>query len=241
MSFSKAAFSTLAVVVLAGCATPFNEAPIATNFPTTKQQKVQTAAHWNVIGQDVAQRLLAGMPTDRLGSLSVSASEKTPFNQALVNQVISTLVSQGKAVSKDDNSAFKVHLDTQIVAFNAPRSAYTMNGVPTLLAAGVWGVGSIMTAGSSVSASEMAHRSAAMALGLAGSADAYTWFRSEMASGDIPKTEIIVTASISDSTRYLARSTSAYYINEIDAALYQAPRQNQPAAVPAKTFRVKGD
>lgn len=241
MSFSKAAFSTLAVVVLSGCATPFNEAPIATNFPTTKQQKLQTAAHWNVIGKDVAERLIATMPSDRLGNLSVTASEKSPFNHAVLNQIISTLVSQGKSVAKDDSSStFKVHIETQVVAFNAPRTAYTMNGVPTLLAAGLWGVGSFLTMDAS-SAAELTHRSAGTVVGLAGATDAYTWFRSEYASGDIPKTEIIVTASVSDSTRYLARSTSTYYVNEVDAALYLPTRSNEPKPAPVTVFKVKGD
>ena len=68
--------------ILAGCATPYGEAPLAANFPTGKQPKLQAAAHWNVIAYDVAQQLAAGLkakPT--LPALYVNqVANKTDFD-----------------------------------------------------------------------------------------------------------------------------------------------------------------
>ena len=70
------------------------------------------------------------------------------------------------------------------------------------------------------------------ARGVAG-ADAYSWFRSEFATGETPQTEIIVTASVSDASQYLARSTSVYYVADSDQALYQAtPQTTRPITTP---------
>jgi hypothetical protein len=56
MTRTRFVAALLFLPLFAGCATPYSEAPLATNFPTSKQQKLQAAAHWNVIAGDVASR-----------------------------------------------------------------------------------------------------------------------------------------------------------------------------------------
>ena len=63
--------------------------------------------------------------------------------------------------------------------------------------------------------------------------DAYSWFRSQFATGDTPKTEIVVNLSLADDARYYARTTSVYYTTDSDRALYDA------AAQPTRTFAVR--
>lgn len=137
--------------MLAGCATPYSEAPLATNFPTTKQEKMQAAAHWNVIAKDVAAQISLKLAEQR--PLHVAQpTGKSAFERAFANQLISSLVADGQTVMKQP-------------------------------------------------------------------AD---WFRAEFATGDTPQTEIIVTTSVSDGTRYLSRNTSVYYVADSDKALYEA-------------------
>lgn len=205
-------------VAIAGCATTHSEAPLATNFPTTKQPKLQAAAHWNVIAGDVAKQVAASLK-DRPALYVSQAREKSDFDRAFGNQLITALVAEGFAVRKDSAGALIVDIDAQAVQFSAQRPRYDYAGTATVLTAGVWAL----------------HNATAASAAAAGivAADAYFWFRSEFATGATPQTEIVVTTSVSDSERYLARNTSVYYVADADADLYQAP-------VPVRRISVKG-
>lgn len=198
--------------ILAGCATPYSEAPLATNFPTTKQPKLQAAAHWNVIAGDVARQISASLALQDNRPLFVNQSSvKTAFDRAFNNQLISALVAGGRKVLKNPAAgALRVEVDTQAVRFSANRPQYNYTGLATALTAGVWALHQAD-----------ARAAAALSAGVV-AADAYSWFRSEFATGATPQTEIIVTTSINDVNQYLAHSTSVYYVADSDQALYQA-------------------
>lgn len=217
----------LGAMMIAGCAAPYSEAPLATNFPTSKQQKLQAASHWEVISADIAARLTAALPEALSEPLYVEATQSTPFNRAVKDQLITTLVNSGHTVVKALDGAVKVEVDTQIVAFSSNRSQYKYIGVPTALAGGAWA----MKAVRSDTTATAAAATGATAL-LVGS-DIYAWFKSESASGATPQTEIIVNVSVSDADRYLARSTTAYYVTDTDRALYEAKE--------TKTLQLVGD
>ncbi|MCL2524478.1 MAG: hypothetical protein FWF20_01535 [Betaproteobacteria bacterium] len=209
-------------VALAGCATPYSEAPTATNFSSSKQSKLQAAAHWKIIADDTARQIAAGLGERQ--ALYVNVPEvKSEFDRAFANQLIAALIAQGFVVQKTPQGALNVDIDTQAVRFAANRPQYAYVGAPTLLAAGVWALHSV-------------HWSAAAAtvgtLGAVG-LDAYAWFRSEFATGETPQTEIIVTATVSNREQYLARATSVYYVADADQGLYQAP-------LPAKSLPLVG-
>jgi hypothetical protein len=100
--------------------------------------------------------------------------------------------------------------------------------VATALTTGVWAlrdvkatVGTVLGAGVAVAAG----------------ADAYSWFRSEFATGETPQTEIIVTASISDANQFLARSTSIYYVADADSRMYV---YEPPVQTPTRNMGVTG-
>jgi len=203
-----AAMMVLAAL-LTGCATPHSEAPLATNFPTTKQQKVQAAAHWNVIAKDVARHISSKHSDKRPLHISQLAG-KSAFDRAFSNQLVSSLVESGQTVMKHPVGALSVEVDTQVVSFSSNRPQYRHAGTATALTTGIWAlhVGEA-TAG------------AALYAGIA-AADAYAWFRSEFATGETPTTEIIVTTSVSDGSQYISRNTSVYYVADSDKALYEA-------------------
>jgi len=205
--------------IVAGCATPYSEAPLATNFPTSKQPKVQAAAHWNTIAGDVASQITSKLGERRPLYVAQPAT-KTAFDRAFANQLISALMSGGQSVLKSPAGALIVEVDTQVVSFSPNRPQYRHVGTASALTAGVWAlhVGEA-TAGAVLATTVMA-------------TDAYAWFRSEFASGATPRTEIIVTTSVSDSHQYLSRSTSVYYVTDTDKLLYES--------LPTRTIRVTG-
>jgi hypothetical protein len=209
---------------VAGCATPYSEAPLATNFPTNRQPKLQAAAHWNVIAGDVAKQISAGLK-DKRPLFVDQSSVRTAFDRAFTNDLISALVAGGHTVLKSPTGALNVDVDTQTVRFSPNRPQYNYAGVATALTTGVWAL-------------HQAHATAGAVLvaGVA-SADAYSWFRAEFATGETPQTEIIITTSVSDASQYLARSTSIYYVADTDSRMYvyEPPFQAQ-----TKTMGVTG-
>ena len=224
MTAAKVISAIVGSLVLAGCAAPYTETPLATNFPTSKQPKLQAAAHWNVIANDVAQQISSNIKEKR--PLFVNQSTvKTAFDRAFSNQLISALVAQGFPVLKSPVGALNVDIDTQAVRFSANRPQYKHTGVATAFTAGVWALHSAR-----------ATPGAVLFAAVAG-ADAYSWFQSEFATGETPQTEIIITTSVGDAKQYLARSTSIYYVSDSDARIYE---YTPPIQIQTKNMTVTG-
>ena len=223
MKVQTTGVAVVIAAMLAGCATPYSEVPLATNFPTTKQEKVQAAAHWNIIAKDVANQISSKLAERRPLHVTQPAG-KSAFERAFSNQLVSSLVTNGHAVLKQPAGALSVEVDTQVVGFSPNRPQYRHAGTATALMTGVWAlhVGEA-TAGAALYATVAA-------------ADAYSWFRSEFATGETPKTEIIITTSVSDGNQYLSRNTSVYYVADSDKALYEA----SGAGLAARNIKVSG-
>ncbi len=227
---TKLAALVAAAIFSTGCATPHAETPQATNFPSSKQQKLQAASHWNTIAKDVAAKL--GTTVPKSAALYVSPQPKqTVFDRAFTNLLITALIDAGHPVLKSAQGALEVTVETQPVAFapNRPRHQYV--GGATALGAGVWVLYDIVE-----HASSGAGKAALLSLG---AYDALTWFQSEFASGATPSTEIIVTTSVADANRYLARATSVYYVADSDSELYTPEPPKHESRT--KTFQLTGD
>jgi hypothetical protein len=97
----------------------------------------------------------------------------------------------------------------QPISFSANRPQYRYAGVPVELAPGVWAIRDIAS-------TDPANTEAPP------SVDALHWFRSEFAAGQTPRVELLVTVSVVDKRRYLARASNAYYITDADKRLYEA-------------------
>lgn len=198
----------LCLPLCTGCATHFSEAPLATNFPTSKQAKLQAAAHWKVIAEDVAKQISARLK-DKRPLFVNQPSVKTAFDRAFTNELISALVTEGFVVLKNPAGALSVDVDTQAILFSPNRPQYKHAGMATALTGGVWAL------------HEAEATAVAVLVATAASVDAFSWFRSEFATGNTPQMEIIVTASVSDANQYLARSTNIYYVADTDSRMYQ--------------------
>lgn len=218
----RAVIALAGAVALAGCAYRYAPAPVATNFPNTKQAKLQAVAHWNVIARNMVQELSPTLKVNARRPLYVSSRQNAAFDHAIVTQLTTALVNQGYiVVKKPEHDALSVELETQMVAFDAKRPQYRFAGERTLLVGSVWVLHAIEESGAFLASAAVAGH------------DAYTWFRSHFAPGATPKTEILVTVSVADDQRYYARTTSAYYTSDDDRSLYDAAFQ------PSKTFAVR--
>lgn len=203
----------LAAALLAGCATPYSETPLAGNFPTTTQNKLQAASHWLVIAKDVAEQIKLG--TDKIGApVYVTPPERdSQFTLAFYNEIITSLVSQGVTVRKvNDGTAQVINIETQLVKFSPDRHQNRRFTSVTAIGAGIAAVHDLqLSSGTNAGIG---------ALALAGAYDWTTWVAQEYAKGPTPKFELIVTTSLVKNSQYIARRTDAYYVADDDWTLY---------------------
>jgi hypothetical protein len=224
------------VLWLSGCAAPYSAVPLPANAPLAKQDQLQASAHWKAISAHLEKQLEPTIRKTPNIPLYVQVAQNTPFSQTMASQLITSLVNDGYVVGKASAGALKVEIDTQVVAFSADRPQYLFAGSRSELMGGAWVINNVNDIGAPRPAADEAPRFSEH--------DAYSWFRSEF-SGATPKTEIVLTISVSDERRYYARSTSVYYVTDSDRSLYEvalpAPKDAPPAAPPlTKTFTVRG-
>ncbi|HEY0587428.1 MAG TPA: hypothetical protein VGD52_14930 [Pseudoduganella sp.] len=230
------AIALLTVAALGGCRTPYSPAPLATNFPTTKQEKLQSAAHWTAIAGHMERQLLAELKKAPQRPLFVvSPANPTPFQQAMNSQLISSLVNDGFIVSRTPAGALQINLEIQAVSFTPNRKQAGTVGAATAIATGVWVLAERAYAGDPIGKLGRFAGAAGIGAGI----DAYRWYDSEYAAGPTPRTEIIITASVTDEQRYLARASNTYYVADTDRALYGIRDEAAPQI--SQSFQVKGD
>lgn len=218
----RAALALTSALLLAGCAMPYSPAPVATNFPSTQQARAQAGAHWGVIARHMARQLGPSLKVNARRPLVVSSQQSTAFARGVGAHLVTALVNDGYTVVKvADANTLRIELDTQVVAFSANRPQYKFAGERSALVAGMW----VLTG--------IDHSIEWLLTAAIAGQDAYSWFRSQFATGATPKTEIIVNLSLADDHRYYARATNVYYTLDSDRALYDAAHQ------PAKTFTVR--
>lgn len=198
---------------MGGCSTLNSETPLATNFTTTNQLKLQSGAHWSVIANDVADRIKGNK---NLNGATLSVLLPTPdsdFSKAFRNQLISALVNKGLPVSKiSDNKGSVVEIEAQLVKFSPNRYQNRHFVSATAIAAGIWGIQGL----------DLANNGNAIAGALAATAaiDWNQWANQEFAHGRTPQYELILTTSVSKGAMFVSRTTDVYYIADPDNHLY---------------------
>jgi hypothetical protein len=224
----KTAMALVAGLVLAGCAARYTPTPLAANFPITKQAKLQAAYHWGIVTSSIEKRLVAELKKSPPRPLFINEpTEQNAFQRALYTQLTTSLVNDGFVVSRTPAGSLKIDLDVQTVTFSAARPQYRFLGERSDLPGGV-SMRELVPAG-------MLNEDAIKA-----GWDPHDLGNAQFAPGRTPKTEIIVTMSVSDQYRYLARSTSAYYVADTDRELYGVEAEPDASKV-SRTFKVRGD
>lgn len=196
---------------------PSNETPVAVNFKTSTQPKLQAAQHWGRIAEDTARSI--GESLRKVGQCAGSLDpckaiyvnppvNITEFSRAFYNQVITALVKADVVVAKAPGADMTLDIDVQPILFSPNRPQYRYAGSAIELGPGVWAL------------RDVAYVNPNDGDVIPPSDDATHWFRSEFASGRTPQFEILVTTSVGNKIRYLARTTNAYYVADGDRRLY---------------------
>jgi hypothetical protein len=231
----------LALTGMTGCASRYADVPAPTRFENTKQQKLQAAEHWRNIAQHAATQIANDL-RDKLNNRAVFVPQpggEQAFVEGFRELLITALVEQNIPVSTEARNALTVDVRYSIYRFSPDRAKNTYYyGDATMLAAGLWAVGGIVAADISSAGGVSA---GVKLLTLAAAADGFSWLsneqqgRGEYASGPVPRSEIVLTASVVDGTRIVSRRSSIYYTADEDPGLYW----HRPAA--AHSISIVGD
>ncbi|PIE59678.1 MAG: hypothetical protein CSA32_02505 [Desulfobulbus propionicus] len=211
----------VAVLAPAGCI----RIPQPTGYSYSRQHKMQSAHHWNVLAADVAKEInneliargylvtpvyvrhSCGKP-DNCGK-----GETYAFDEGFNDLLVTKLVNFGVPTrAKEEESALTVEYKVQVVFHPSPPRQLLQPGVLTALSAGI-----------------LVLRNAPEDLLILASSGAVDMAAAAtVINGHY---EVIITTSIVDDNKYVMRSSSIYYINDMDFWHYQQ-------TVPAKELEL---
>lgn len=208
---------------LVGCATA--PIPLAENFELTVQKKVRSAGHWEILARDVIAQTSATLQktgVDNNSELYVAEpGNASPFDRAFRQFLITELVEGGKMVKTEPEGAIEVSYDTLVIKHRSPRPHF-VPGKFTMLASGLAAIYGI--------SGEHLDLKIAAGVALAAGAD----YLSSVDSGGPTHTELVLTTTVTNAGRYLARKTDVYYLENVDAYLFARALQSKVMEVVAQ-------
>ena len=215
--------TAMALTLLSGCASRYADTPQPTRFETSKQSKLQAAQHWQVIANNFAAQLTSDLRGKGVTqALHIPASKDDyAFVEGFRELLTTALLAQGWDIRTTPRNALTVDIRYSIYKFQPERLKNVYyHGEATALVAGLWAVSGIVDGGMSAGAK---------ALSVAVLADAAGWIvqdapggpeKAQYASGPVPQSEILVTASVTEGDRIVARRSNIYFAADEDKALY---------------------
>jgi hypothetical protein len=235
-------------LVLAGC----TGQPLVKQREVAWQDKLQTAAHWDVMAETLATRVLATLKDDPVTQPSgyvISGSSvpmrppifiqtpdtHMPFARAFHDLLMKEFLERGAVVVSSPAGAVTVAYDVQFLAYNGrplqdPYVPGTFTVMTTLGAIG-WQAAENW--------SDSSVKAGLFALGPV--LDGLAIGRRILA--EKPNAEVLVTTTVMDGTRYVMRSADLYYVSQNDAPLYAEAFPTRPAlrraAAPAEPTTVR--
>lgn len=203
----------LALLLLGGCASRIPE-PIT--YPYSQQQKMEASHHWQVLAEDLANRInnelvLTDNATRAVAVKQTCGNEATPcnptetssFNEAFHDLLITNLVGYGIPTKKEkDDATLEIQYKVQIVRHASKRIRTLQPGLFTSLSAAI-----------------VVLRNAPWELVTIAVGTAVDVANANMAGNG--HYEIIITTSVLDGGKYLFRASDIYYINDQDFWHYQ--------------------
>lgn len=230
--------TAMALTLLSGCASRYADVPQPTRFESSKQKKLQAAQHWQVIADNFAAQLTSDLRGKGVTqALYIPAGKDDyAFVEGFRELLTTALLAQGWDIRTSPKNALSVDIRYSIYKFQPERlkNVY-FRGEVTALVAGLWAVSGIVDGGMSAGGK---------ALSVALLAETADWIvqdapggpeKAQYAGGPVPQSEILVTASITDGDKIIARRSNIYFAADEDKALYwKRPGQGTE-------LRVKGD
>lgn len=232
---------------LAGCMSPqYADAPTPTRFQRTDQLKLQSAAHWRVIAEHFATQMTKDLQAKQLTRPVYISSENGDFAfvEGFRELLTTSLVNQGVEISTVPEGADKLDIRYAAYRFDNDRAYEKYQyGSVTTLAAGLWAfvasaIG-ISDAGASVGISILLATSGVEGAAALRNETALGGKQAKVAPGPMPKTEIVLTASLQRDNRIVARRSNVYFTADEDAALYW--QKTGKAANRGVTMPVRGE
>ncbi|SMR77850.1 hypothetical protein [Marinobacterium sediminicola] len=134
----KVCLLSIGSTLLAGCfGTHTSQAPIATTYPISEQQKMQAAHHWDVLAQHQADLLTQNERLKNQPLFIKSPDQTTPFSRAFDTLLTSQLVAKGAYVKTSPTQAALVSYKVQVVEHKDRGYIRAPEGAMTALAAGI--------------------------------------------------------------------------------------------------------
>ena len=102
------------ILFLVGCSAPYRESPVAVNFKTQDQQKLQALSHWKIIADDLSSQLHLA----KNKNIFIKISSDTEFNKMFGTFFRSSLIKKGYKVVLDPNKAdYIIEYNSNLVEF----------------------------------------------------------------------------------------------------------------------------
>jgi len=199
-----------------GCASTNIEYPRATLYPSSTQQKMQAAEHWNVLAANEAKLItskLSSSPVIHISCNSASCTKggrnSSPFAEAYNEFLTSHLVNNGArvAISKESDS-YTLEYHVQVVSHTDRSGLPLKPGTLTGGYAAAYGI---------YQAAENWSNGSLIALPLAVAGDLYL---QNVEETDASNSEVLVTTKITKGNRVIVSNSHIYYFNAGDASHY---------------------
>ncbi len=219
---TKSFAGMMVVLSVTGCAiSQTSQAPVATTYEYTTQQKMQAAHHWDVLAGDVAFRLKEHINKSPIAgrTINVISGNNSPFHNAFEDLLITQMVNQGLDIRDNNHGELKLKFNTQVISHSDRgyiRPAYGSHTKLALLATGVW-------AAINIANNSTAVKDALIAAGVIGAGVGMDATAGNIAS--ISNKEVVINVSLMDGDKYVMRKTGIYYINEPNSSHYIKPQK----------------
>jgi hypothetical protein len=224
---------------LAGCT--HTDIPRAQHYPVSDQYKARAVHHWNLLADDVAERIaVAALPDTQpsTGAYHLQASSSTPFQKAFSSLLLTRLVNKGVPMATlpmdGEHSHARIRFDVQVVEHAS--AALNMPQFPlTILATGL----SVLRGMYLYPPTELG----GAAMGVAGAMllDQGNRMQNGQAAGGPTRTELLVSTTVVQGQRIVARTSDVYYIDSEDVKLFvEPPPPPVVTPTPVKNWKVTG-
>ena len=197
--------------------------PVTQNRPLEYQDKLQAAAHWDMLAANEAEEISVVVGTNASISFEDELAE-TDFNLAYKKMLTGHLLDHGVRVFGSAGD-YLLKYETQIVNHS--------NRDTLSLPAGIVTSGTVAGLLTLNAASNMTH-SLIMAIPFAYAED---WFLANSKEGRTPDTEVLITTELHQSNEVVESSTRIYYFNQGSESMYETPPP-VPDPNPHKSFQV---
>ncbi|WP_456269981.1 hypothetical protein M1D97_06815 [Kushneria sp. AK178] len=185
-----------------------SQAPMATTWEISDQQRMQAAHHWDVLARNEARSIMADQRLRSSPLYLASSQSATPFARGFHSLLESQLVQQGALVSTQPEGAVIINPKVQVVKHSDRGMIRHPPGTLTMLAAGVaWAFQPI---------NHWSEPALALLPGIA----LYDAFSGNIT--EVGNTEVIITTRASEFDTLLYSSSNIYYVNAGDSHHYEA-------------------